>query len=106
MLQAQLLQEISCDKKCSLELYIIRIKDHISPLQRNAILFFSCTGIVIYCFGKLSMNTIPSVLTVNNQIGAAALIRLRRLLIFLCHRLGVYLTAAFNRVAALIDHLR
>ena len=47
-----------------------------SPLQRNAFLFFCCTGIVIYCFGKLSMNTVPSVLIVNNQIGAAALIKL------------------------------
>ena len=47
------------------------------------------------------MNTIPSVLIVNNQIGAAALIRLRRLLNHICHKYGAYLIAAFNGVAAL-----
>ena len=31
--------EISCDRKCSFELHIIRIKDLISPLQRNAFYF-------------------------------------------------------------------
>ena len=60
-----------------------------SSLQRNAFLFFSCTGIVIYYFGKLSMNTVPSVLIVNNQIGAAALTKL-------------YL----SKVRRLIDNLR
>ena len=38
---ARLLSHLNFDKKCSLELYIIRIKEHISPLQRNAFLFFS-----------------------------------------------------------------
>ena len=47
------------------------------------------------------MNTVPSVLIVNNQIGTAALIRLWRLLNYICHECGTYLTVAFNRVAAL-----
>ena len=63
--------------------------------------FFSCTGIVIYSFGKLSMNNVPSVLIVNNQIGAAALIRLWHLLNYICQNCGTYLTAALNRIAAL-----
>ena len=34
------------------------------------------------------MNTVPSVLIVNNQIGAAALIRLRRLLNYIYQKCG------------------
>ena len=41
------------------------------------------------------MNTVPSVLNVNNQIGAAALIKLY------LSKCGAYLTAAFDRVAVL-----
>ena len=47
------------------------------------------------------MNTVPSVLIVNNQIGAAGLIQLQRLLNYICQKCGAYLTEALNRVAAL-----
>ena len=47
------------------------------------------------------MNTVPSVPIVNNQIGAVAPIRLRRLLNYICQKCGAYLTAALNRAAAL-----
>ena len=47
------------------------------------------------------MNNVPSVLIVNNQIGAAALIRLWHLLNYICQKCGTYLTATLNRIAAL-----
>ena len=77
---------------------ITRITDHILP-SRGCFLFSSCTGIVIYCFGMLSLKIVPRERIL--RVDPVALIQLRRLLNYIYQKCGAYFTAVLTLVAAL-----